>query len=328
MVIDKTTGKGCAWSIVSKTVTKQLIAEGIIGKLIGKKTWRKGYTPLHVVQSRYRVYVTATPQESDESTEESMWTPSFVDAETWRQAVSKFSDFERLDQSVEKYLLPEMEEYLRSITDVELVSMVRDFLIDYGVICKPISQRKGNTYYFNENEVYSLDKKSTQFPYTKQRRFHLFDIKGETCFNMRVWRKAVSKFQIGMTLNEYIGVFLRTDLVHYVPKKLSPVDRLVQSIATPVFERVPGNTDESTFDRIRVTVGLPRYHFASWEALQKEVKEYQPEIYRRILQRLEQDRQFKRYGMPINFLKLSNAILLRDFSLEYIFELKDLKANQ
>lgn len=52
MVIDKTTGKGCAWSIVSKTVTQQLIAEGIIDKLIGKKPWRKGYAPLHVVQTR------------------------------------------------------------------------------------------------------------------------------------------------------------------------------------------------------------------------------------------------------------------------------------
>ena len=105
------------------------------------------------------------------------------------------------------------------------------------------------------------------------------------------------------------------------------MDRLAQAIAPPVFEHVPGNNDESTFDRIRVTVGLPRYHFDSWKALQKEVKKYQPEIYRRVLQRLEQDRQFKRYGVPLNFLKLSNAILLRDFSMEYIFELKDLKAD-
>lgn len=34
MVIDKTTGRGCAWSIASKTVTKLLIAEGIIGRAI------------------------------------------------------------------------------------------------------------------------------------------------------------------------------------------------------------------------------------------------------------------------------------------------------
>ena len=34
MVVDKSTGKGCAWSIASKAITKKLIAENIIDKLI------------------------------------------------------------------------------------------------------------------------------------------------------------------------------------------------------------------------------------------------------------------------------------------------------
>lgn len=34
MVIDKTTGRGCAWSIVSKTIIRKLIADGIVGKAI------------------------------------------------------------------------------------------------------------------------------------------------------------------------------------------------------------------------------------------------------------------------------------------------------
>ena len=328
MVIDKTTGKGCALSIVSKTVTKQLIAEGIIGKLIGKKPWRKGYAPLYVVQSPDRVYVTIWPQRSDEPTEEAVWTPSFVDAEVWERAVSKFHDYMDLDKNVEKYLLPEMDEYLKSIPDAELFSMTRDFLIEQGVITKPISLRKGKTYYFNENEIYSLDDKEPRlFPLDERIKAYMFETRGETCFNLNVWVKAVSRFKVGMTLNECISVFLETELVRHVPRKPSPVDRLAQAIAPPVFEHVPENKDESTFDRIRITVGLPRYHFDSWKALQKEVKKYQPEIYRRVLQRLEQDRQFKRYGVPLNFLKLSNAILLRDFSMEYIFELKDLKAD-
>ena len=37
MVIDRTTGKGCALSIAAKTVTRNLIADGIIGKTIAKK---------------------------------------------------------------------------------------------------------------------------------------------------------------------------------------------------------------------------------------------------------------------------------------------------
>lgn len=60
-----------------------------------------------------------------------------------------------------------------------------------------------------------------------------------------------------------------------------------------------------------------------WEALQNEVKKYQREIYQQVIQRLEKDRQFKKYGVPVNFLKISNVTLLRDFSLEFIFELKE-----
>ena len=39
--------------------------------------------------------------------------------------------------------------------------------------------------------------------------------------------------------------------------------------------------------------------------------------------KLENDRRFKRYGVPINFLKLSDVTLLRNYSLEFIFELRE-----
>ena len=43
MVVDKSTGKGCAWSIASKTITKKLIAENIIDKLIAKPSSLRAY---------------------------------------------------------------------------------------------------------------------------------------------------------------------------------------------------------------------------------------------------------------------------------------------
>lgn len=142
---------------------------------------------------------------------------------------------------------------------------------------------------------------------------------------MTVWHKAVSQFEVGMTLAECIGIFLQTELACSAPQGLSPVDRLVQYIAPPIFERVPENEDKATFDYIRMTVGLPRYQFDSWNALQDEVQKYQHEIYARVIQKLKEDRQFKSYGVPIGFLKMSDALLLRDFSLEFILELKELK---
>ena len=70
MVIDKTTGRGCALSIVSKTVTKQLIAEGIIDKFIGIQPRRKGCALLHVVVYGGDVCVTSTLQKEDDLTKE------------------------------------------------------------------------------------------------------------------------------------------------------------------------------------------------------------------------------------------------------------------
>lgn len=325
MVIDKTTGRGCALSMASKTVTKELVADGIVGKPIYRKlrmNSKRNYDLFRAVKFKHNKYVYVMSQKDGGVDENPLWTPSFLDAGIWEQAVSKFPSSERLDQSVEKYLLPKMDEYLQGISDAELVSLTRDLLMEHGVINKPVCQHNGKTYYFDENGVYSLDKKAERFPYEGRQKFNIFKITCETCFNMNVWSKAASQFKAGMTLDECIGIFLQTELAHNVPQKPTPVDRLIQSISSPIYECVPGNDNRSAFDRIRITVGLPRYQFNSWEALQNEVKTYQREIFRRVVQRLEQDRQFKRYGIPINFLTLSNVMLLRDYSIEFIFEPK------
>lgn len=323
MVIDKTTGKGCAWSIAAKTITKELIAEKIVGKPIFRKPHQYDCELLRVVE-KWNVCVEL---ECDSKLpEEPLWTPSFIDLEAWTRAVSRFEPFTKLERNVEEYLLPEMDEYLQSIPEVELVSMTRDFLLKKGIINSPICQRAGSTFYFDKNEVYSVDEKSEFFLYEKRSK-RLFKIEYETCFNMTVWHKAVSRFEVGMTLVECIKIFLETELIFGASRNLSPVDQLVQRIAPPVFERVPENKNEATFDHIHMTVGLPRYQFDSWQALQDEVQKYQYEICQRVIKKIEKDRQFKRYGIPINFLKVSNIVLLRDFSLEFIFELKELKKD-
>ena len=124
-----------------------------------------------------------------------------------------------------------------------------------------------------------------------------------------------------MTLDDCIKIFIKTNLTTTAPVEPSEFERLVQHIGPPIYERIPENNDETTFDRIRVIVGLPRYLYGSWEELSEEVLKYKPEILQAAIMRIAADRQFKRYGIPINFLKVSNAQLLRDYSLELIFEL-------
>ena len=326
MIIDKTTGRGCAWSIASKTIARKLVAEGIEGKVISQKSFPNSYELLQVIEYG-EAHVCVVSQRVKELIEKELWVPSFIDTKIWAQAVNRFQAYKRLEENVEKYLLPEMDTYLQNIPDSELISMTRDFLMAHNVINVPIRQRSGKTYYFDENEVYAIDKDSMLFPYEKKLKFSIFTVRGETCFNMNVWSKAVSQFEVGMTLKECLEVFVKTDLSHNEKHEQSPLQRLVQYIVPPIYEREPENQNEATFDRIRVIVGLPRYQFSSWEALRNEVKKYRRKIYQQVVQRLEKDRRFQKYGVPLNFLRLSNVTLCHNFSIEFIFELKELEMS-
>lgn len=323
--IDKSTGKGCAWSITSKTIATRLIADGIVGQPIYRMPRKDTYDTVFAINST-GYCVRLSQKMVQELAQVPVWTPSFIEASIWQQAVKKFQPYQPLDVCVERFLLPYMDEYLQNIPEAELISITREFLLENGVVNCPIRQRAGKTYYFNEDEVYSLDKESQLFPYQGRVRFNMFIVRGSG-FNMNVWNKAASRFEAGMTLEQCIGIFLQTELTRNTQQEPTPLDRLVQHISPPVFEREPENQNNSTFDRIRITVGLSRYLFSSWEDLKREVETYRPEIYQRVVQKLENDRQFKRYGVPINFIKLSDVTLLLDYSLEFIFELKEPKSS-
>ncbi len=57
MVIDKATGKGCAWGIASKTITRKLIAEGITDKQFARKPTRNKYRLLGVEKGKTARYM-------------------------------------------------------------------------------------------------------------------------------------------------------------------------------------------------------------------------------------------------------------------------------
>ena len=90
MVIDKTTGKGCAWRIVSKTITKRLIAEGIIGKPIARKQTKTSYRLICVDQFRADCDVYIARLRGSGLADEVLWTPSFIERGIWERAVNRF----------------------------------------------------------------------------------------------------------------------------------------------------------------------------------------------------------------------------------------------
>lgn len=166
MKIDKRTGRGCALSIASKTVARQLIDDGIVGKVISRKFLKYRCDSIRIAAfgtGLEDIYVVL--RKGGGKAEQPLWTPTFIEPAIWQQAASQFRPGEKLAESVERYLLPEMDEYLQSLSDSALVSMVREFLLDHGVVNKPIRQCRGITYYFTEDEVYTQDAESTLFPY-------------------------------------------------------------------------------------------------------------------------------------------------------------------
>ena len=267
MVISKLTGRGCALSIAgSKAITEKLIDEGIVGKIVYVKRRRNSKNRcelFRVVEYNHDKSIYIHSQKSDKPTEGPLWTPSFIDADVWEQAVGKFLNLEGLDYNVETFLLPEMDEYLQGFSDAELISITKDFLIEVGVLNTPISQHGGKTYYFNEDEIYTLDENAERFPYEGRIKFSIFKADHESCFNVNVWRKAVSQFKVGATLEECVEIFLRTEIRRSVSDEPSSIERLIQRIHPPTYERTPENPDERTFDYIRITVDLHRYQFNS-----------------------------------------------------------------
>ena len=110
MVIDKSTGRGCALSIASKTISRQLIEDGIIGKPLLRKPRKQGYDLVRIVDKR-GYYMNTNRQQVDELVGEPLWVPSFIDSKQWERSVGQFTTLSPLDSNVEKFLLPYMDDY-------------------------------------------------------------------------------------------------------------------------------------------------------------------------------------------------------------------------
>lgn len=320
--IDKSSGRKCAYSMAARVLAGKLVEDGILNKPIARKP-RKNDTDILFIfnSSAYFIHV-GEKWLSERPDNEPLWTPSFIEHEIWEKAAKAFQPRHDLRFNVETHLFPEMKDYIRSLTDEDLVALIRDYLLESDILNCPIRQSGGNTFFFDDAETYTMDKGSTRFPYERRVKFHLFQVKDFASFNMNVWVKAVTNFNPGMTLTDCARVFLETDLEPKSAAQLPYIDQLIQQIHSPEFERVPENMNTGTFDRIRVLVGLPRFMFQTWDDLRTAVRENRRKIDQRVIQKIESDRQFRRYHIPLNFLTLSEVLLRKDYSLEYIFELR------
>ena len=189
--------------------------------------------------------------------------------------------------------------------------------------------KKGKVYYFDSKGIYRSTsvqrawslKNSSVVGKNGKRRLDAIVIVMEyfDYENGSLLIKAICSLQEGDTIEKFKQIL---ETIEYEERpKPSGIERFVTKIEKPVFERVPENPKTNTFDYIIVDVNI----VTDWEEDRREyIQKHRKEIFEKALQKVEGDRTFQRFGIPINFLRISTVTLKRDSVLEFILELKQL----
>ena len=189
--------------------------------------------------------------------------------------------------------------------------------------------KKGKVYYFDGKGIYRSTsvqrawslKNSSVVGKNGKRRLDAIVIVMEyfDYENGSLLIKAICSLQEGDTIEKFKQIL---ETIEYEERpKPSGIERFVTKIEKPVFERVPENPKTNTFDYIIVDVNI----VTDWEEDRREyIQKHRKEIFEKALQKVEGDRTFQRFGIPINFLRISTVTLKRDSVLEFILELKQL----
>lgn len=157
MKVDRSSGRKCAYSIVARNLANELIEDGILNQPIARVPRKNDSDIVLRFENSGYYYRASSKWLAERPEDEPLWTPSFIDLSTWEKAAKAFQPRHDLKYNVEYYLLPEMKEYFSDMTDDELNALIREFLVQFGVLNSPIRQISGNTYYFDDDEVYTLD---------------------------------------------------------------------------------------------------------------------------------------------------------------------------
>ena len=138
--------------------------------------------------------------------------------------------------------------------------------------------------------------------------------------NPGIERKAITQMKIGDT-EETFGELVRN--TKFEKRDLPQgIDRFITRVRKPDFFCTPENLNkDTTFDYIHIYVGT----VVEWENKMQYIKSHLSEIESKVLDKIEKDRTFKKFGVPVNVLKLSEVTMRnRTSELKFVFELKSI----
>lgn len=192
-----------------------------------------------------------------------------------------------------------------------------------------LKKNRDTVYYFDEDGIYksiSLEEaKKMGFINIGPRMDNSSNISGTyryaiEGYNCTLQRKAISRLKVGDTiedLEEYLEVVKLEK--HNKPEGL---DRFITKINKPIFQRVPENHKENTFDYVLVSINI----VSRWDEDRKQyINRNIREISRRVIEKIKSNNQFQKYDIPINFLKVTK-VTMKNNCLDYILEIREISA--
>ena len=188
----------------------------------------------------------------------------------------------------------------------------------------------GKYYYFDENGVY----RSIPVNEAKKILNNIYErVDGSTFYimnnhifrnvDLNILRSSLVRLKLGESFDELKEIYQKMD---FQPKeKPKGLDRFITKIDSPRFIKMPENQELKVFDFIHIDA----FVVTEWESdIYKYILDNQKEIIKKVIKQLKNDRSFKKYCVPINFLKLTKVTYSKSQNLiRFVFELKEVKNN-
>lgn len=163
-------------------------------------------------------------------------------------------------------------------------------------------------YYFDENDSWCREElQPREYPACLQ-------VPIKNCNEVKQ-RNAIERLRVGETYERFKELYEIESKEWNLPMGL---DRFIGNIEV-IMERETGNINPSTFDFVRVHVYTT---YEPDEGKKAYIKNNIDAINRYVIEKLANHRSFKKYGVPVNILKVSNITITAKEDIVYMFEIK------
>lgn len=196
-----------------------------------------------------------------------------------------------------------------------------------GDITNCILRKKENrVYYFDENGIYKsilieeIENSSLKnWKFREDASFYFFNTYHiYISKNDNIIKKAVCMLKENDTIEDFDNYLSEVKL----EKRQKPqgIDRFITKIEKPIFGRTVENDKKNTFDFIYLDINI----VTQWPTSKKEyIQKNMSTIKKKAINKIKESGEFKKYGIPVNFLRITKCSLNNDV-IELIFELKEI----